>query len=241
MSAHYPAASWLRGGPDGEKRERWLSADAATAAGYTIVDLRNDWTPFLFEEHVDAAGRALPNRYRRVFIGLANDELDGDGQRLEPGAKNYLELYGIFPSLSVIRERFLLDETRTCVVPEDQAAMAAQKVIGHSVPPVAKRNAARMKKTFAELEKVRLAAQLGTLAELAAKQPEARRQGEGVRALGLRSARHRRRRAAPHLRGVPAPARGQRREEGPAQARAAHAGRGHAPGAAQLPAEAHDL
>ncbi len=157
-------------GPDGEKQERWLSAEAATAAGYTIVDLSDGWTPFLFEELLDASGRPMPNRYRRVFIGLANDELDGDGQRLDPGEKNYLELYGIFPSLSVIRERFLLDETRTCAVPEDQAAMGAQKVIGHVVPPVAKRNAARMKKTFAELEKARLAAQVETLADLAAKQ-----------------------------------------------------------------------
>ena len=146
----------VEAGPDGEKQERYLSADAATAAGYTIIDLSDAWTPFLFEELLDGSGRPMPNRYRRVFIGLANDELDGDGQRLEPGAKNYLELYGIFPSLSVIRERFLLDETRTCVVPEDQAAMGAQKVIGHTVPPVAKRNAARMKKTFAELEKARL-------------------------------------------------------------------------------------
>lgn len=159
-------------GPDGEKVERWMSAADAEAAGYTVVDLTNDWTPFLFEQHVDAEGRALPNRYRRVFIGLANDRLDGDGQPLEPGAKNYLELYGIFPSLSVIRERFLLDETRTCAVPEDQAVLGAQKVIGFASPPQAKRNALRQKKAFLELEKARVAAKLGTLAELAARQPK---------------------------------------------------------------------
>jgi hypothetical protein len=159
-------------GSDGEKVERWLPADAAEAAGYTIVDLTNDWTPFLFEQHSDAEGRPLPNRYRRVFIGLANDQLDGDGQPLEPGTKNYLELYGIFPSLSVIRERFMLDETRTCAVPEDQAALSAQKVVGFVSPPQAKRNAARQKKTFLELEKARLSAKLGTLAELAIRQPK---------------------------------------------------------------------
>lgn len=158
--------------PDGERRERWLSAEAATAAGYTIVDLNDDWTPFLFEELVDPAGRPLPNRYRRVFIGLANDELDGDGQPLEPGEKNYLELYGIFPSLSVIRDRFMLDETRTCVVPDDQAAMMAQKSISFISPPAAKRNAAKQKKAFAELEKARLAAKVETLSALAEKQPK---------------------------------------------------------------------
>jgi hypothetical protein len=159
-------------GPDGERQERWLTADAATQAGYTIVDLSDDWTPFLFEELVDAEGHAKPNRYRRVFIGLANDKLDGDGQPLEAGAKNYLELYGIFPSLSVIRDRFLLDETRTCVVPDDQLALLAQKAIGFVVPAVAKRNAAKQKKAFAELEKARTAANLATLTELAEKQPK---------------------------------------------------------------------
>lgn len=159
-------------GPDGEPRERWLSAQAATAAGYTIIDLSDDWTPFLFEELADPAGRPLPNRYRRVFIGLANDELDGDGQPLEPGTNNYLELYGIFPSLSVIRERFLLDEQRTCAVPEDQAAMSAQKSVGYSSPASAKRNAAKQKKAFAELEKARVAAKLDSLAALAAAQPK---------------------------------------------------------------------
>ena len=172
-ATHFPGAVLvLHPGPDGEKVERWLSADAAERAGYTIVDLSDDWTPFLFEQHADPAGRPLPNRYRRVFIGLANDELDGDGQPLEPKTKNYLELYGIFPSLSVIRERFLLDETRTCVVPEDQAAMTAQKSLPFVAPAQAKRNAARQKKVFAELEKERTRLELATLAELAAHQPK---------------------------------------------------------------------
>jgi hypothetical protein len=159
-------------GSDGEKKERWLEASAAVAAGYTVVDLSDDWTPFLFEELVDAVGHPLPNRYRRVFIGLANDQLDGDGQPLEKGANNYLELYGIFPSLSVIRERFMLDEQRTCVVPEDQASMAAQKYISVIAPAVAKRNAAKQKKAFADLEKARTDANLATLDELGVKQPK---------------------------------------------------------------------
>ena len=38
--------------------------------------------------------------------GLANDTLDEDGAPLPAGEKNYLELYGVFPSLSVLRARF---------------------------------------------------------------------------------------------------------------------------------------
>jgi hypothetical protein len=95
-------------------QETWTTAEKAVAAGFTLVDLSDDWTPFLFAEHHAPTGEVLPNRYRRVFVGLANDQLDEDGQPLEPHEKNYLELYGVFPSLSVLRARFLEDAARTC-------------------------------------------------------------------------------------------------------------------------------
>lgn len=154
----------------GQREERWISAVEAHLAGYTVVDFSDDWTPFLFEEHrID--GRLLLNRYRRVFIGLANDQLDGDGQPLEPGEKNYLELYGIFPSMSVIRERFLLDQTRPCVDPEGQAALLAVKSVAHQAPIVMRRNAAKQIKVGQELEQARVKAGVETFAELAEKKP----------------------------------------------------------------------
>lgn len=94
--------------------ERIVDAEAARAAGYTLVDLSDGWTPFLFQTLRDAQGQERPNRYRRIFVGLANDRLDDDGQPLEAGEKNYLELYGIPPSLSVLRARFLADAERGC-------------------------------------------------------------------------------------------------------------------------------
>ncbi len=85
------------GQPAKPGEERWIDAELAEAAGYTLVDLRDDWTPYIFAEQLGPDGQPLPNRYRRIFIGLANDELDEDGEPLPPGTKNYLELYGIFP------------------------------------------------------------------------------------------------------------------------------------------------
>ena len=67
----------------------------------------------------------MPNRYRAVFVGLANDRTDGDGQALPPGERNYLELYGIPPSLSVLRARFLADAARTCEASVDTAELLA--------------------------------------------------------------------------------------------------------------------
>src|SRR4030081_893865 len=62
--------------------ERWVPADAAVAAGYTLVDLGDDWTPFIFQEVTDGNGNLLANRYRQVYLGLANDSGDRDGQPL---------------------------------------------------------------------------------------------------------------------------------------------------------------
>ncbi len=159
-------------GTGAERQERWLPASEAQRQGYTLVELGNDWTPFLFEQHVSPTGQPLPNRYRRVFIGLANDELDGDGQALEPGEKNYLELYGIFPALSVLRERFLFDEARPCGDPDGQAALLAVKSVAWVSLPQMKRNAARQGKAGKELEAARVQARVETLAELAEKQPK---------------------------------------------------------------------
>ncbi len=94
---------------------RWMDAAAAERAGYTLIDLSDDFTPILFVEHPGRDGRPLPNSYRRTYIGLANDRLDADGQPLPPEQKNYLELFGIFPSFSVLAQRYRQDAGRSCV------------------------------------------------------------------------------------------------------------------------------
>src|SRR5438067_1823353 len=60
--------------------ERWVDAAQAQAAGYTLVDLGDDWTPFIFQEVTDGNGNLMSNRYRQVYLGLANDLGDRDGQ-----------------------------------------------------------------------------------------------------------------------------------------------------------------
>jgi len=97
-----------------EGKERFVDADAAAGKGLVVVDLADDWAPMLFDDGEAATGKPLINRYRQVFVGLANDKTDADGQPLAPHQKNYLELFGIPPALSVLRERFLSDEGRDC-------------------------------------------------------------------------------------------------------------------------------
>jgi hypothetical protein len=97
-----------------EGAERVVDAEAARARGLTLVELGDAWAPALFDDGAGAGGAVMPNRYRSVFTGLAGDKTDGDGQPLDPTDKNYLDLYGIPPTLGVLRARFLADAVRTC-------------------------------------------------------------------------------------------------------------------------------
>jgi len=158
-------------GPPGKGEERWVDADAAEGAGYTLLDLSDDWTPFIFTEQMSAEGQQLPNRYRRIFLGLANDELDEDGEPLEPGAKNYLELYGIPPSLGVLRARFVQDEQHPCHDQESADAIDAVETVTYVAPADLKKDERRLAKIREEVEKARKKAHLATAEELAEKQP----------------------------------------------------------------------
>jgi len=46
-----------------------------------------------------------PNGYRKTFVALANDRIDEDGRKLPKGEHNYLEPFGIPPTLSVMLAR----------------------------------------------------------------------------------------------------------------------------------------
>jgi hypothetical protein len=152
-------------------QERWLNAGAALAAGYTLIDFSDDWTPYIFAPQTGADGQPLSNRYRRIFVGLANDQLDEDGEPLQPGEKNYLELYGIFPSLSVIRARFLADEQHPCHDQESVDALAAVETVTYVAPADIPKEQRRIAKLQVELETARRASGAATLDELAERQP----------------------------------------------------------------------
>jgi hypothetical protein len=155
-----------------EGAERWVDATAIESVGYTLIDLRDDWTPSIFAEERTPEGVLLPNRYRRVFLGLANDRLDNDGEPLAPGEKNYLELYGVFPSLSVLRERFMQDAAHPCHDSESVAVLEAVETVRYVAPKDMGRQAQRLAWMTKDLEKARKRAKVATLEELAAKRPE---------------------------------------------------------------------
>ncbi|MGD0838684.1 MAG: hypothetical protein ABSB49_18765 [Polyangia bacterium] len=152
--------------------ETWTDAEAAARSGYTLVDLSDDWTPYIFAEPKAPDGTVLRDRYRRVFVGLANDTLDEDGEPLPPGAQNYLELYGIPPSFTILRGRFLADEQQSCHASIDQDKLEEVATITYVAPEKMQAEDRRKARLKAELEEARHHAHAATLAELATKDPK---------------------------------------------------------------------
>ena len=152
--------------------ERVVDADVARARGLTLVDLGDDWAPALFDDGAGPGQAVLPNRYRYVFTGLAADRADGDGQAIEPGEKNYLELYGIFPAFSVLRTRFLEDQSRSCLDAAGQPALEAVETVSYVSPEDTRKVERRLGHIRKELEEARHKAHAKTLAALIVKRPE---------------------------------------------------------------------
>lgn len=93
---------------------RAMDVDDARARGLTIVDLSDDWVPFIFWSRTPGKEDYKENDFQDDYVDLANDRIDVDGVALGKSERNYFEVYGIPPSLSVVRRRFLEDEKREC-------------------------------------------------------------------------------------------------------------------------------
>jgi hypothetical protein len=84
------------------------SALASEPRGATVtVDLSDDWAPLPFGLDEQGEGPS----YRETYVALANEELGRGAEWRRARRDRYFELYGVFPSLAVVRDR-LLDEPR---------------------------------------------------------------------------------------------------------------------------------
>jgi len=98
--------------------------EAARAAGYLDVDLGDLWAPYILQDGEGADAKV--NAYRETFAKLANDELSADGDPARPGEHNYLEVFGIPPTLTVLAARAeagVVPAYEDCVDAVDRAAL----------------------------------------------------------------------------------------------------------------------
>lgn len=97
---HQPVDLWQ----GGEVARQVDAADAADS-GQVVVDLGEEWTPYLFTERGTAQEERNPNAYRETYLALARGEFPDDHHGDRARRDKYLELYGIMPTLGLLRER----------------------------------------------------------------------------------------------------------------------------------------
>jgi len=111
---HEAGEAWVFD-PSQEGGPKKLPVGVAEARGYSIIDLSSSWTPYIFSDKTPGLDDTKPNLYREKYVGLANDRVDHYGDPMRDHEHNYLELYGIPPSLDVIQQEW--SEVDSVVVP----------------------------------------------------------------------------------------------------------------------------
>ena len=118
---------YAEGGGDAPAKKMTMAE--ASAGGLLIVDLSDGWAPFIFQDGGETkADPAKPNSYRKTFVDLANDRVDEDGQPMRAGDSNFLEPFGIPPTLSVLAARIEADraaDRRKCEAEVDRDGLRA--------------------------------------------------------------------------------------------------------------------
>jgi hypothetical protein len=151
--------------------ERTVAVGAAHARGLTVVDLSDAWVPSVIDDHAGPKGATLINPYHAIYVGLAADRTDGDGQPLGASERNYLELYGVPPSLTVLRRRFLEDARRDCAASFDPEKLLAVDEVRTWGASTEAKELGKQAARGARLEAARAAAGAVTLEALAAADP----------------------------------------------------------------------
>ena len=151
--------------------ERAVDATAGRARGLTIVDLSDGWVPRVLADQAGPKGTILENPYRSIYTGLASDRGDGDGQPLAAGERNYLDLYGVPPTLTVLRRRFLEDSRRTCATDIDADTLLAVDEVPTWGASSEQKELTKRRARATRLEAARLAAGVPSLEALAEKDP----------------------------------------------------------------------
>jgi hypothetical protein len=90
---------------EGGRAAREVDAATADVEGYLLVDLGEAWTPYIFTERSNEAEERVPHAYRETYLALARGERPEDHHGARAERDRYLELYGIMPTLGLLRER----------------------------------------------------------------------------------------------------------------------------------------
>ena len=105
----HPAAHWKDGQLAGE-----TDLALPRTAGEIVLDVGEGWTPYIFSERTNPGDEVIPQSYRSTYLALARGEFPNDHHGARAKVDRYLELYGIPPTLKLLRTRFHETEKADC-------------------------------------------------------------------------------------------------------------------------------
>jgi len=117
---HQPVDLWEDGRTEGQ-----IDAAEASLEGFVILDLGEEWTPYIFTERGTPEEDALPNAYRPTYLALARGDFPDDHHGERARRDKYLELFGIMPTLKLLRERLQATNRLACASELDLAPLAS--------------------------------------------------------------------------------------------------------------------
>lgn len=132
-----PIPLWVEG-----DTVRNVDAATASADGYLVLELGEVFTPYLFTDGIDEAGAPLKNHYRETYLALAQEKFPDNHHGDRADRDKYLELYGIVPTLKVLRARLEASDKLACGKELDlQPLIDFSKVVTYRSNNAAKRGA----------------------------------------------------------------------------------------------------
>jgi len=96
-----PVVFWKDGKAQGQ-----VDAARADEEGNLLLDLGEEWTPYILTEAAGPDGQLKTSEYRSTYLALARGEFPEDRHGYRAQKDQYLELYGILPTLALLRQRF---------------------------------------------------------------------------------------------------------------------------------------
>ncbi len=104
-----PVPLWEHG-----KIAREIEGTVATQQGYMLLDLGESWTPYLFTDGFTNDGKPAPSAYRPIYLALARGEYPDNYHGDRAKDDKYLELFGILPTLNLVRKRMEVTAQSHC-------------------------------------------------------------------------------------------------------------------------------
>ena len=162
-------------------KEQIISESDARKLGLDIIDFRDTWTPNIFRTHTSPEGDQLEHSYRDIFVKLANDQGDNDGLPIEEGEFNYLEVFGIPPSFSVLWKRIDREDKDQCYREIDYDKIRAVGSIRFGSRSYQKKQMKKVKEAERSVEKAMTREVVDTYDDLLSIAPKYRKKVELLR------------------------------------------------------------